>query len=128
MKDGLLTPDVMAIDTSRIRICVRGQVNFKKEQIKITSAPAAKKPEYFSLATPIGVRGKFTDFEMGIEPGGIFGTAVTFVTSPVITPMRRLVGEKLPEDGSDVCSMAIGPNDRPTEPPLGCGGRGKKSK
>jgi uncharacterized protein involved in outer membrane biogenesis len=128
MKDGLLTPDAMVIDTSRIRICVKGQVNFKKEQINITSAPAAKKPEYFSLATPIGVHGKFTDFEMGIEPGGILGTAVTFLTSPVITPMRRMVGEKLPEDGSDVCSMAIGPNDRPTEPPLGCGGGRKKTK
>jgi uncharacterized protein involved in outer membrane biogenesis len=120
MKDGMLKPDVFVIDTSKIRICGKGQVDFKKEQISLKVAPTAKKPEFFSLATPLEVKGQFSDFGLGIQAGGLFGTAITFVTSPLHVPLRMLAGEGLPEDGGDVCSMSIGPEDRSTKPPKGC--------
>ncbi len=120
MKDGLLHPDVFLIDTNQIRICGKGKVNFKEGLIDLKAAPTPKKPEFFSLATPLEVRGKFVDFGVGIQPGGLFGTAVTFVTSPLHVPFRRLAGEGLPEDGGDVCGMPIGSGDRPTGSPPGC--------
>jgi uncharacterized protein involved in outer membrane biogenesis len=120
MKDGLLHPDLFLIDTSQIRICGKGQVNFKEELIDLKAAPTPKKPEFFSLATPLEVRGKFVDFGVGIQAGGLFGTAVTFVTSPLHVPFRRLAGEGLPENGDDVCDMPIGSGDRPTGSPTGC--------
>ena len=76
--------------------------------------------EFFSLATPLEVSGKFSDFGVGIQTGGLFGTAINFVTSPVHVPFRRLAGEGLPGDGSDVCTMTIGPADRSTKSPAGC--------
>jgi uncharacterized protein involved in outer membrane biogenesis len=120
MKDGLLKPDVFLIDTTKIRICAKGQVDFKKEYIDLKMAPTPKKPEYFSLATPIEVKGNFADFGLGIQSGGLIGTAVRFIVSPVTTTFQRLVGKKLPADGDDVCGMVIGPEDRAAKAPAGC--------
>jgi len=120
MKDGLLTPNIFMIDTTKIRICGKGQVDFKKETIDLKMAPTPKKPEFFSLATPMEVRGKFADFGVGIQAGGLFGTTIRFIASPVTVPLRRLFSKDLPGDGSDVCGMAIGPENRSAKAPAGC--------
>jgi hypothetical protein len=75
-------------------------------------APRSKKPEFFSLATPIEVRGNFADFGVGIQAGGLFGTTIRFITSPVVTPLRRLFTKDLPVDGADVCGFTIGADNR----------------
>ncbi|MBW2335668.1 MAG: AsmA family protein [Deltaproteobacteria bacterium] len=120
LKDGLLKPDVFLIDTTKIRICAKGQVDFKKEYIDLKMAPTPKKAEYFSLATPVEVKGNFSDFGVGIQSGGLIGTAVRFIASPVTTTLQRLVGKELPADGADVCGMVIGPQDRSAKAPAGC--------
>jgi len=120
MKDGLLTPNIFMIDTTKIRICGKGQVDFKKEFIDLKMAPTPKKPEFFSLATPMEVRGNFADFGVGVQAGGLFGTTIRFIASPVTVPLRRLFSKDLPGDGSDVCAMAIGPENRSAKAPAGC--------
>jgi len=120
MKDGLLGPEAFVIDTSKIRICGKGQVNFKTEQIHLKVAPTPKRPEFFSLATPLEVKGQFSDFGVGVQTGGLFGTSIRFITSPIHVPLRRLAGKGLPKDGDDICGMTIGPDDRPTKRPAGC--------
>ncbi len=120
LQDGILKPDVFLIDTTKIRICGKGRVDFKKEQIDLKMAPAAKKPEFFSLATPMQVNGKFADFGVGVQPGGLAGTVISFITSPLHVPVRRLFGQKLPADGADVCSMGIGLSNRSQKTPAGC--------
>ncbi len=121
MKDGILTTDVFAIDTTAMRICGRGQIDFKNDSIDLDVRPSAKKAEYFSLATPLEIRGSFTDFKFGIARGGIFGTAVGFITSPITATARRFGGtSSMPLDGSDICSMIIGAKNRPTTPIKGC--------
>ena len=120
MKEGLLSSDIFLIDTTKIRICGKGQVDFKKETIDLKMAPTPKKPEFFSLATPIEVRGNFDDFGVGVQAGGLFGTTIRFITSPVVTPLRRLFTKDLPGDGGDVCGMAIGPEKREGKAPAGC--------
>jgi uncharacterized protein involved in outer membrane biogenesis len=92
MKDGFLKPDAFVIDTSRMRICGKGWVNFKKEEVDLKVAPTPKKPEFFSLATPLGVHGKFADFDLGIVPGGVVATTIKFIFSPIHVPVRRLAG------------------------------------
>jgi uncharacterized protein involved in outer membrane biogenesis len=120
VKDGILKPDVFVIDTSKIRICGEGKVDLNKERIDLVVAPFPKKPEFFSLATPLAVKGTFADFKMGIQSGGLIGTSIRFITSPFVVPFARLVDKGLPEDGSDVCSMRIGPDNRPEKPIPGC--------
>ena len=120
MQDGVLTPDVLVIDTTEIRICGKGSIDFGEQQISLTVAPTPKRPEFFSLATPIKVQGSFENFGLGIQSGGLVGTVVKFVTSPVHVPIRRIAKGALPADGSDVCGMLIGPEGRSSEPPAGC--------
>lgn len=120
MKDGILRPETFVTDTSKIRICGTGYANFKKEQLDLTVAPTAKKGEYFSLATPVGVKGKFDDFELGITSGGLLSTVVSFTTSPLHASLRRIVNDQLPDNGQDICGMAIGPENRPKELPPDC--------
>jgi uncharacterized protein involved in outer membrane biogenesis len=120
MKEGVLTPEVFLIDTTRIRICGRGQADFKNDRIELAVTSRPKRPEFFNLATPVEIKGSLSDFGIGIPAGGLVGTVVKFVTSPVHVPIRRLAGEKLPAGGDDVCGMPIGGKERAVEAPPGC--------
>ncbi len=117
LKEGLLTPDIFLIDTTKIRIYGKGQINFNKNYIDIKVAPAPKKPEYFNLATPLQIQGSFAKPGVGIQPGGLFGTTVKFLVSPVTVSMKKIVNKILPADGSDICDMPIGPDDRAVKSP-----------
>jgi len=120
LKEGVLTPDVFLIDTSKIRICGKGQADFKNDRIDLRVTSRPKRAEFFNLATPIEIHGNVSQFGIGIPPGGLIGTVVKFVTSPVHVPIRRLLGGALPADGEDVCGMTIGPDNRSGGPPPGC--------
>jgi uncharacterized protein involved in outer membrane biogenesis len=119
MEDGEMKPDVVVLDTSRMRICMNGSVEFKEQTIDLKVRPTAKKPEYFSLATPLDVKGHFSDFELGIQTGGLVGTGLKFISSPLHVPVRRVFKKTLPADGNDICGLPLGPK-RPTERAPGC--------
>jgi hypothetical protein len=53
------------------------------------------------------------DFGVGAAPGGIFGTSVRFITSPIHVPLRRAFSEREPKDGIEACRLAWegGPDD-----------------
>ena len=86
----------------------------------LVAAPTAKRPEYFSLATPLVVKGGFDDFRVGLKRGALTKTAFKFVFSPLTTSVKRLVKEDLPEDGSDICALPIGPRDGKVPKLPGC--------
>lgn len=120
IEDGVIKPDVFLIDTSKIRICGKGQVNIKKGLIDLTMAPTPEKADYFSLATPVKVKGKLSDFGVGIQPSGLVGTAVKFLASPVTTTFERMFGRESPADGKDVCTMPMSRENRMKSSPAGC--------
>ncbi|MGD9286773.1 MAG: AsmA family protein [Desulfobacterales bacterium] len=107
LDDGLLREDRMIIDTTRMRVKGEARVDFKKEDVYLYLKSSGKKPEFFSLATPIEVRGKISDFKIGVAPGGLFGTTIRFITSPLHVPLRRLFSEDLPPAGNDICESPL---------------------
>jgi uncharacterized protein involved in outer membrane biogenesis len=113
LADGVMTARNLAVDTSKIRICGEGDIDFNERRFRLTASPKAKRPEFFSLATPVAVTGKFEDFRVGMESGllSIGATAARFAISPITTPLKRLVHDDLPEDGSDICGLPIGPHE-----------------
>lgn len=110
--DGILEPEAFFIDTSKIRICADGKVDLREKTLYVKVKPEAKKAQFFSMATPLEVDGSFADINIGIGQGGIIGTAVNFIASPISVPLQRLVMPKIPADGSDVCGMLLGPENR----------------
>lgn len=120
LKDGYLQPDVFVIDTTRMRICGKGWVDFKTDKLNLEVAPAPKKPEFFSLATPISVQGDFTNFGLVVAPGGIIGTGVKFIISPIQVPLQTMFDNPIPADGNDLWNIELGPGNRDMKRPVGC--------
>jgi uncharacterized protein involved in outer membrane biogenesis len=120
MKEGYLESNVFVIDTTRMRICGKGWVDFRKHKLNLEIAPSPKKPEFFSLATPITIQGDFEDFGLAITPGGLIGTGIKFVISPLQVPLQTIFDKPIPADASDIRSIELGPDNRDGKRPIGC--------
>ncbi len=106
LTDGVMNDRVIFADTTKMRIEGSAKVDFHERTLKIKAAPKAKNPEFFSLAVPVGLSGKFDDFGISINPVVLTGKTVAFVTSPLHVPLRRLFKRKKPEDGAQACAEA----------------------
>ncbi|WP_221076738.1 AsmA family protein [Agarivorans aestuarii] len=104
--NGKLVQNVLLADTSRIRVLGETEVDFKQQQVKMVLRPKAKRAQIFGLSTPVQVTGSFEDFKIGIVSGGLIGTTIRFVTSPVVSPLRWIVEAPLDADGSELCRQA----------------------
>jgi uncharacterized protein involved in outer membrane biogenesis len=107
LEDGQMREEIILVDTTNMRVKGEGRIDFRNERVKLNLKPRAKKPQFFSLATPVKVNGTFTDFAIGLKPGALLGTAIRVVTSPVHVPLRMATQDNLPADGGAACSEAI---------------------
>ena len=107
IKDGQMKEDAIFADTTKMQVGGEARVNFKTDEVYLAMAPKAKKAEFFSLATPIQVKGTFTDYKMGLQPGGLIGTAIRFITSPIVVPIERIFTEGATADGRAACAAAM---------------------
>lgn len=106
MEDGIMQDKIVYMDTTNMLVAGEANVNFKKETLEMIMAPKAKQPEFFSLATPIKINGTFEDFDLDLSIGSLVGTVISFITSPVHVPIRRILVDELPRDGKDACREA----------------------
>lgn len=106
MHNGLMTQKAIYMDTTRMRIAGKAEINFKTRRLNITLVPKAKKPEFFSLAVPIKVHGTFDEFGLGIGIGRLAGSVLSFITSPIHVPIRRIFAKQAPAEGRDACMAA----------------------
>jgi AsmA-like protein len=106
MEDGLMQERAIFMDTTHMSIEGEANINFKTEEIKLKMAPKAKRPEYFSLATPVNVKGSFEEFGIGINKLRLTTSLASFLTSPVHVPFRRLFSGERPADGDEACRAA----------------------
>jgi uncharacterized protein involved in outer membrane biogenesis len=106
IEGGLMAEKSIYMDTSKMHVTGKADINFINRELDISLAPKAKKPEFFSLAVPIKVQGKFDDFGLGIGAARMAGTVFSFITSPVHVPFRKIFAEKIPEDGMEACRQA----------------------
>ena len=89
-------------------------------ELDLKVAPAPKKTEYLSYAVPIGVHGIFSELRLGIASMGLTETSLKFIISPLSASLQKMFTKPVLEDGSDVCGMPLGPENRPTFQPAGC--------
>ncbi|MEA3469195.1 MAG: AsmA family protein [Thermodesulfobacteriota bacterium] len=106
MEDGMMHERTIFMDTTHMSIEGEANINFKTEELKLKMAPKAKRPEFFSLATPVKVQGTFEDFGIGINKISLTTTVVSFISSPVHVPLRRIFSGERPDDGVEACRAA----------------------
>jgi uncharacterized protein involved in outer membrane biogenesis len=106
LESGRMQERVIFMDTTRMSVAGKVNVDFNTRKIDILAAPNAKKAEFFSLATPVKVQGSFEDFGMGVNPLSLTRSVISFVTSPVHVPIRRVFKKKIPADGKVACELA----------------------
>lgn len=106
LEDGIMQDRVIFMDTTRMSVLGKAKINFPKQKLGIYAKPEAKRPEFFSLAVPVGVTGSFENWglEIGIVP--VTWAGISFVTSPVHVPIRRLFGGDKPLEGEAACRQA----------------------
>jgi len=94
------------LDSTKVLVEGKSDISFKSRELDVQFSPSAKKPEFFSLAIPIRVTGKFDDFELKIGVLPMAGKVISFITSPVHVPVRRIFTEETPADGVSACMAA----------------------
>jgi uncharacterized protein involved in outer membrane biogenesis len=107
MNDGRIEERSILVDTSRMSVTGEAEVDFRKQTVKIELAPSPKKPEFFSLATPIQIDGTFSDFGAGVNPESLPGTVIRFVTSIVHVPVQRIFRDARPAEDLEACLAAM---------------------
>lgn len=107
LTEGLLTERQLLLDTTRVRVQGTGRANFGDESIELRLRPQPKRAQFFSLATPIEVTGRFDDFHIRLNPGDVLATAGRLATSLLWVPLQKLFGKDLPADGADVCAAPL---------------------
>ncbi|MCP3870744.1 MAG: AsmA family protein [Gammaproteobacteria bacterium] len=106
MQDGLMKEKAIYLDTSNMRITGKSEIDFNTRKLGIRLAPKAKRPEFFSMAVPIEVKGRFEDFDFSVGGLRMVGQLASFVTSPVHVPIRRILTKDEPADGVEACKAA----------------------
>lgn len=107
LEDGIMRPEVFLLDTSKMRVEGKGEVNFKTNAIDFHLRPTPKSAHFFSLATPISVSGTITDFNIGVTAGSIFKTVFRMASSLVTVPFQWLFSDNMEPDGRQACSAAM---------------------
>ncbi len=110
IENGILTQEALLLDTSRIRVTGDVKTDFHKNRIDVLLRPVPKRPQFFSLATPITISGSIIDYSLGVSPGGVVQTIIRLATSYVVVPLQWFIGEGLPVDGTADCMQLF--NDR----------------
>ena len=119
IENGKLTQESLYVDTTKMSVNGTTEIDFEAETVRMDLVPEAKKPQFFALATPVRVNGRFEDFEgdLGaadfLNAGDVVGTVVQMMTSVVHVPVRRLFGKDQAPDGEEACLAAMNPAPEP---------------
>jgi hypothetical protein len=103
LDNGLMYEDLLAIDTTKLWMNGNLEVDFKQETVRLSLFPKSKTARFFALQSPIRVKGSFSKLSMAMQPFDLATTYVSFITSPLHVPLRWVIEDKIPEDGSSIC-------------------------
>jgi len=107
LNDGILMPDLLMLDTTRVRVQGKGTVDFKTGAIDFHMKPTPKSAHFFSLATPVSVSGTIIEPDIRVTADNVLKTVFRVVTSVVRVPFQRLFTASMETDGREACSAAM---------------------
>lgn len=103
LNNGKLQQEDFLADTSRIQIKGSIDVDFARRWIEARLRPIPKRPQFYSLATPVQVSGRLDNLKLGVAKGGLIGTMIRILTSYVAVPVQWAARQKVPVDATSQC-------------------------
>jgi len=105
LEDGIMKEDLFLMDTTKVWMNGNINVNFLEENLHLTLYPRSKTARMFAVQAPIRVEGSFDNIKLITNPVDITVAYLSFITSPLHVPARRVFGDKIPEDASELCDQ-----------------------
>ena len=103
IENGVMKTRTALLDSTDTIIRGRGTISLAEEKLDLLVGPQAKQEKFLSASTPVKVTGPFNDFQIGVEPVGMLGTAMKWWMSLFYVPFKWLTGERFPADGTPTC-------------------------
>ncbi|MCW8935551.1 MAG: AsmA family protein [Gammaproteobacteria bacterium] len=110
LEDGTMKEELLSLDTTKLWLYGNVDVNFKQKHIKLSLFPLTKTAIFFALQLPIRAEGSFSNISLVINPLDLAGSYISFITSPLHVPVRRIFSDKVIEDGSAICEQLFDRN------------------
>jgi len=120
LKDGMADAHNVRLNTQEAIIDVTGLVDLGEEEMSLRIRPKSLEWKFFSLRTPLYVRGTFAQPKVGVEPGPLLLRAGAAVAAAAIAPAAlALVPITVPGAEDDAtCAKLLRPaEDEPTASP-----------
>lgn len=103
LQNGLAQARIVKLSTDDAIVEASGQIDLAGEKINLSLKPASLKWKFFSLRTPLYVRGTFADPQAGLETGPLLLRAGAAVAAAVAAPVALvLVPLTVPAAADDV--------------------------
>ena len=111
IEEGQLNEEFLAVDTTKVWLTGNIDINFPGETIELALFPRAKKAKIGGIETPVYLKGNLNDnfdtSDLEIKKTDMVKTFFSIVFSPLHVPMRRIHGNKVPEDSSEMCGKLM---------------------
>ena len=103
VQQGIARPRMAKLATTEAVVEATGEINLAQEQLNLRIVPESLKWKFFSLRTPLYVRGSFPKPDVGLEPGPLAARAGAAVAAAVFAPAAlALVPLTVPAADDDV--------------------------
>lgn len=103
MRGGVATPRLATLATEEAIVQAMGHVSLAQETLDLRIVPEALKWKFFSLRTPLYVRGSFAQPDVGLEKGPLLARAGAAVAAVAVAPAAlALVPLTVPAAEDDV--------------------------
>lgn len=89
--DGVMHTQTGVFDTTVTRVDAGGDVNLRDETLDVTLNPNTKETTFFSLRTPIHIRGTLTKPDVQLEKGPIAAKAAGAAALAIANPLLGLI-------------------------------------
>jgi hypothetical protein len=107
VEEGVLESRDSFLDSTDIIVRVRGEIDLDAQQLDLLAVPQAKTERFFSVSTPIEVKGPYDSFTVAASPGGFVMTMVRWYYGLIYVPWKWVTGERFPADGIETCYHAM---------------------
>lgn len=107
VEDSIMQAKNFLLDSTDIILRGKGTINLSEHYVDLIIAPQSKREKFFSVSSPVSIRGPLDDFEVSLAGTGLVGTLFRWYTSLIYVPWKWITGERFPKDGIETCYNAM---------------------